>query len=81
MNFFSITLTSNKNLETSSKWKLMCCGFGLFVFKLTQLLFMTKEQGNLIQGKAQLALKNWKNLFGDQKEDSLIRLEVCYLTQ
>ena len=28
-------------------------------------------QGNLTQGKAQLALKNWKNLFGDQSEDSL----------
>ena len=33
-------------------------------------------QGNLIQGKAQLALKNWKNLFGDQREDSLTSLEV-----
>ena len=37
------------------------------------------DQGNLIQGKAQLALKNWKNLFGEQKEDSLTSLEVCYL--
>ena len=36
-------------------------------------------QGNLIQGKARLALKNWKNLFGDQREDSLTSLEVCYL--
>ena len=25
-------------------------------------------QGKLIQGKAQQALKNWKNLFGDQRE-------------
>ena len=37
------------------------------------------KQGNLIQGKAQVALKNWKNLFGDQREDSLTSLEVCYL--
>ena len=33
------------------------------------------SQGNLIQGKAQLALKNWKNVFGarfgDNREDSL----------
>ena len=38
-----------------------------------------KAPSNLIQGKAQLALKNWKNLFGDQKEDSFTSLEVCYL--
>ena len=38
-------------------------------------------QGHLIQGKARLALKNWKNLFGDQREDSLTSLEVCYLLQ
>ena len=37
------------------------------------------NQENLKQGKAQLALKNWKNLFGDQREDSLTSLEVCYL--
>ena len=37
------------------------------------------NQGNLIQGKAQVTLKNWKNLFGDQREDSLTSLEVCYL--
>ena len=37
------------------------------------------DQGNLIQVKAQLALKNWKNLFGDQSENSLTSLEVCYL--
>ena len=37
------------------------------------------NQGNLIQGKAQQALKNLKNLFGDQWEDSLTSLEVCYL--
>ena len=40
---------------------------------------LNTHQGNLIQGKAQLALKNWKNLFGDQREDSLTSLEVCYL--
>ena len=28
-----------------------------------------------------LALKNWKNLFGDQREDSLTSLEVCYLLE
>ena len=28
------------------------------------------NQGKLIQGKAQIVLKNWKNLFGDQREDS-----------
>ena len=28
------------------------------------------SKGNLIQGKAQLAFKNWKNLFGDQREGS-----------
>ena len=32
-------------------------------------------QGNLIQGKAQLALNNLKNQFGDQREDSLTSLE------
>ena len=37
------------------------------------------NQGNLIQGKAQLAGKNLKNQFGDQKEDSLKSLELCYL--
>ena len=39
------------------------------------------NQGNLIQGKARLALKNWKNLFGDQREDSLTSLEVCFSLQ
>ena len=39
------------------------------------------HQGKLLQGKAQQALKNWKNLFGDQREDSLTSLEVCYLLQ
>ena len=34
---------------------------------------------NIIQGKAQLALKIWKSLFGGQMEDSLTCLEVCYL--
>ena len=38
-------------------------------------------QGNLIQGKAQLALKNVKNLFGDQKEDSLTSLETFPCTK
>ena len=42
-------------------------------------LFSLQIQGNLIQGKARLALKNWKNLFGDQREDSLTSLEECYL--
>ena len=37
------------------------------------------DQGNLIQGKAQQALKNLKNQLGDQREDSLTSLEVCYL--
>ena len=37
------------------------------------------KQRNIIQGKAQLALKNLKNLFRDQREDSLTSLEVCYL--
>ena len=36
------------------------------------------QQGNLIQGKAKVALKNWKNLFGDQREDSLTSLEVFF---
>ena len=40
---------------------------------------VSKNQGNLIQGKAQLDLKNLKNLFGDQREVSLASLEVCYL--
>ena len=31
------------------------------------------------EGKAQLALKNLKNVFGDQREDRLTSLEVCYL--
>ena len=35
-------------------------------------------QENLIQGKVRLALKNWNNLFGDQREDWLTSLEVCY---
>ena len=42
-------------------------------------LFRHANQGKLIQGKAQLALKNWKNLFGDQREDSWTSLEVCKL--
>ena len=29
-----------------------------------------------MQGKARLALKNWKNLIGDQREDNLTSLEV-----
>ena len=33
------------------------------------------NQGNLIQGKAQLALNNWKNQLVDQREDSLTSLE------
>ena len=33
---------------------------------------------NLIQGKAELALKNWKKRFGDQREDSLTSLELYY---
>ena len=33
----------------------------------------------LYKWKAQLDLKNWKNLFGDQREDSLTSLEVSYL--
>ena len=37
------------------------------------------RQGNLIQGKAHLASKNWENLFGDQREDSLTSSEVCFL--
>ena len=37
------------------------------------------NQGNLIQGKARLALKNWKNLFEDHREDSVTSLKVCYL--
>ena len=32
-----------------------------------------------MQGKAQVALKNWRNLFWDQREDSLTSLEVCHL--
>ena len=36
---------------------------------------------NFIQGKAQLPLKNWKNQFGDQGEDSLTSLAVCNLLQ
>ena len=47
---------------------------------LTVIAVLTRiDQGKLIQGKAQLALKNLKNLFGDQREDSLTSLEVCYL--
>ena len=42
-------------------------------------LTLTTNQGKLMQEKAQLALKNWKNLFGDQREDSLTSLEVCNL--
>ena len=38
-------------------------------------------QRNLKQGKAHLPLKNWKNLIGDQREDSLTSLEVCFLPQ
>ena len=33
------------------------------------------SQGNLIPGKAQLALKNLKNQFEDQREDSLTSIE------
>ena len=39
------------------------------------------NQGNIMQGKAQLALNNWKNLFGDQRKDSLSSLEVCYVLE
>ena len=47
--------------------------------------YSTKEnilscfQGSLIKGKAPVALKNWKNLFGDQREASLSSLEECYV--
>ena len=34
------------------------------------------HQGNLIQGKAQVTLKNWENLLGDQREDSLTSLAI-----
>ena len=37
-----------------------------------------QSQANLVQGKAQLALKKLENLFEDQREDSLAKLEVCY---
>ena len=33
----------------------------------------------VLQGNAQLSLKNWENLFGDQRGDSLTSLEVCFL--
>ena len=36
------------------------------------------QQGNIIQGKAKVTLKNWKNLFGNQGEDSFTCLEVCF---
>ena len=49
----------------------------------SKLLFISINKfptaGKYYTGKAQLALKNWKNLFGDQREDSLTSLEVCYL--
>ena len=52
----------------------------LLLFKIGFLLMLRASlQGNLIQGKAQLALKNWKNQFGDQREDSLTSLEEYYL--
>ena len=41
--------------------------------------FTLQKQGNRIQGKAQLALKNRKNLFGDQRKVSLTSFEECYL--
>ena len=37
------------------------------------------NQGNILQGKARLALKNQKNRFGDQSKDILTSLEVCNL--
>ena len=48
-------------------------------FSKLNILPYPSYQGNLIKGKAQLALRNWKNLLGDQKEDSLTSLEVLYL--
>ena len=44
----------------------------------TQKNFTLQKQGNCIQGKAQLALKNWKNLFGDQRKDRLTSFEECH---
>ena len=50
------------------------------VFKQHLLIFLkiffdiSSYQGNLMQGRAQLVLKN---MFGDQREDSLTSLEVC----
>ena len=43
--------------------------------------FQMVGQRNLIQWKARLALTNWKNLFGNQREESLTSLEVCHLLQ
>ena len=37
-----------------------------------------QKQGSCIQGKAELALKNCKIMFGDQREDSITSLEACY---
>ena len=68
---------------THSWWSALSVGQFKFHFPVPK--FKTKEtiavlnQGNLIKGKAQLVLKNWKNRFGDQREDSLTCLGVCYL--
>ena len=50
-----------------------------FFFKCIRTVTRLPVQGNLKQGNSQLALKNRKNLFGNQREDTLTSLEVCYL--
>ena len=40
------------------------------------LEFVQYKQIDYKKGKNKLALKNWKNLFGEQREDSFTSLEV-----
>ena len=42
------------------------------------LIFGRPSREILYRGKAQLSIKNWENLFGDQREDSLTSLEECF---
>ena len=49
-----------------------------FWLKTDPLRNAKKAREKLYRGKAQLSLKNLKNLFGDHWEDSLTSLEVCY---
>ena len=75
MNLELVTLLERVNLQISKLINMMKISSKLLFISINKF----PTAGKYYTGKAQLALKNWKNLFGDQREDSLTSLEVCNL--